>query len=274
MIFVSVEDHYGTRAYSFAKREVVIGKAPDVDLVLDVEKVAPRHIRARVEDGAIVVEDLRTRGAKPPRTIEPDDVIRIAGVALRIALRELAPEHVSDEREERMLAAIRERPSDDETREVYADWLEGNGHGARAEFLRLQLQLRQVHAADQPAFTKASDRLAALAPAVGEGWRARVAMAFIEGCGTRRTRSLGLELVCPMRWDKLEPTDTEGVRACGACNQTVTYCSSIDHARTIAQSGGCVAIDLGVEREPYDLSGPMMLGRPSPPMSRYGRRSS
>ena len=77
-----------------------------------------------------------------------------------------------------------------------------------------------------------------------------------------------------MRWDRLEPTETEGVRACGACKQTVTYCTSIDHAMTVAQAGGCVAVDLGVRRSPFDLHGPMIVGRPSPPLSRYGRRSS
>lgn len=273
MIFVSVADHYSTRTFSFAKDEVVIGNAPDADLVLDVEKIAPRHIKACVRDGAIVIEDLRPRGARPPRTVEAGDQIQVAGVRLRIALRQFEPEDVTSEVEQRMLVALRDRPDDDETREVYADWLEVNGHAVRAEFLRTQLQLRHVHAADQPAFTKAAERLATLATQIGEGWRARVAMAFIEGC-SKRQRTLGMELVCPMRWDKLAPTEIDGVRSCGACKQTVTYCTSIDHAMTVAQSGGCVAIDLGVERSPFDLHGPMMVGRPSPPLSRYGRRSS
>lgn len=272
MIFVSVADHYNTRTFSFAKDEVVIGKAPDADLVLDVEKIAPHHIKACVRDGAIVIEDLRPRGARPPRVVEAGDQIRVAGVKLRIALRELEPEDVTSEVEHRMLAALRERPDDDETREVYADWLETNGHAVRAEFLRTQLQLRQVRTADQPAFTAAAERLTALAAQIGEGWRARVAMAFIEGC-SKRQRALGMELVCPQRWDKLAPTETEGIRMCGACKQTVTYCTSIDHARTVAQSGGCVAVDLGIERTRLDLHGPMMVGRPSPPLSRYGRRS-
>ena len=271
MIFVSVADHYGMRLYSFAKDEVVIGNAPDADLVLDVENIAPHHIRAIRRDGAIVVEDLRKRGAHAPRTLEPSDVLKVAGVLLQISMRELEPEDVTDEDERRMLAALRDRPDDDDTREVYADWLEANGHAVRAEFLRIQLQLRTIHAADQPAFTTAAARLAALAEHIGEGWRARVAMAFIEGC---RNEELRMELVCPMRWDRLEPTEIEGIRTCGACKQTVTYCTKIDHAMTVAQAGGCVAIDLRVRRGHFDLHGPMMVGRPSPPLSRYGRRSS
>ena len=39
------------------------------------------------------------------------------------------------------LAAILERPEDDFPRLVYADWLDENGDPARAEFIRLQLQL-------------------------------------------------------------------------------------------------------------------------------------
>ena len=275
MILVSVEDHYTTRTFSFAKDEVVIGNAPDVDLVLDVDKIAPRHIRAVARDGTIVVEDLRPRGGQPPRTIAPRDIVRIAGVTLRIELGRLAPEDVSGEVEQRMLAAIRDRPDDDETREVYADWLEGNGHAAKAEFLRTQLTLRHVATAEDPAFAVAAKRLVALSARLGAGWRACVAMAFLEGCQAQGKRpTLGFELVCPMRWDKLEPTATDGVRTCRACSQAVTYCKTIEHARTVAQAGGCIAVDLGVARSPYDLEAPMMMGRPSPPMSRYGRRSS
>ena len=275
MILVSVADHYTTRTFSFAKDEIVIGNAPDVDLVLDVDKIAPRHIRAIARDGTIVVEDLRPRGAQPPRTLAPRDIVKIAGVTLRIELRRLEPEQVSDEVEQRMLAAIGDRPDDDETREVYADWLEGDGQAAKAEFVRTQLTLRHIATAADPAFAVAAKRLAELSTQLGAGWRARVAMAFLEGCPAKGKRpGLGFELVCPMRWDKLEPTATHGVRTCRTCSQTVTYCQSIEHARTLAQAGGCIAVDLGVARSPYDLDAPMVMGRPSPPMSRYGRRSS
>ena len=74
-----------------------------------------------------------------------------------------------------------------------------------------------------------------------------------------------------MRWDKLEPTDREGARLCRACNTEVTYCTTIEQAATAAQAGRCIAIDLGTGRRQYDLERPMMVGRPAPPLSRYGR---
>jgi hypothetical protein len=51
------------------------------------------------------------------------------------------------------------------------------------------------------------------------------------------------------------------------------YCSSIEQAATAAQEGRCIAVDPRAERSPYDLDGPLMLGRPSRPVSRYGRRA-
>src|SRR5262245_11285594 len=40
-----------------------------------------------------------------------------------------------------LLAAIAERPADDFPRQVYADWLDDQGRGERAELIRLQLAL-------------------------------------------------------------------------------------------------------------------------------------
>jgi len=168
--------------------------------------------------------------------------------------------------ERTLLDALRDNPSDTATREVYADWLEGQGHAARAEFLRVQLALQAATAADAE-FQLALERLRALAPAVGVGWRARVATTFVERCSGVR-----MELVCPMRWDRLEPTAQEAVRNCGACKQQVTYCTTIEQARTIATAGGCIAIDAGVRRHRGDLYGPAVLGRPSPEIARYGKR--
>jgi uncharacterized protein (TIGR02996 family) len=204
-------------------------------------------------------------------------VIRIAGVDLRIALRPLELE-VTDDLERHMLADIRARPDDADTRGVYADWLEQHGQHARAEFLRAQLAVGATTTADDPAFANAAARLAELAPTVGDGWRVRVAMAFVEGCpsapvglGKRHRREVAMEMVCPMRWDRLEPTEREDVRVCGACAKPVTYCTSVDQAKVLAQDGHCVAIDVGEKRDRYDLEGPLMVGRPSPPLSRYGR---
>lgn len=284
MILVSIAndgDGYPLRTFAFSRDPVVIGRDAGADLVLAKEGVAPRHVGISARGGALVVEDLRARGPRPPaRTIRSGDRIRVGGMTLRVELQELSPEHVADAIEQRFLEAIRRRPDDAETRAVYADWLEERGRAARAEFLRLQLAVGAATSAADAAFARASARLAELASQVGDGWRVRVAMSFIEPqtCpaqeprGRRRPAAVGLELVCPMRWDRLEPTDREGVRRCGACDTEVTYATTIEQAATAAQAGRCVAIDLATRRRPHDLDPPMMLGRPSPPLSGYGRR--
>lgn len=47
---------------------------------------------------------------------------------------------------EALLAAILDAPDDDTPRLVYADWLSENGDEARAEFIRVQVELAQVNA--------------------------------------------------------------------------------------------------------------------------------
>lgn len=290
MILISIAndgDGYPLRTFTFPGDAVVIGRAPDADLVLDKDGVAPRHVGITRRGGELIAEDLRTGVMKlPTRALRPGAQVRVAGMALAISLAELAPEHVADETEQRFLDDIRQRPDDPGTRAVYADWLEERGQALRAEFLRLQLAAGVATSAADPDFAHASARLAELAPQVGDGWRVRVAMSFIEPrtCPTRRPvggwrapkpePALGLELVCPMRWDMLEPTDREGARLCRACNTEVTYCTTIEQAATAAQAGRCIAIDLGTSRERYDLERPSMLGRPAPPRSRYGGSSS
>jgi uncharacterized protein (TIGR02996 family) len=278
-------DGYPLRTFTFTGDAVVIGRAPDADLVLDRDGVAPRHVGITRRGGELIAEDLRTGVMKlPTRALRPGAQVRVAGMSLQISLAELAPEHVEAETEQRLLAELRQRPDDPGTRAVYADWLEERGQAPRAEFLRLQLAAGAAASAADPDFARASARLAELAPEVGDGWRVRVAMSFIEPrtCPTRRPAgrwrepepAVSLELVCPMRWDKLEPTDREGARRCRACNTEVTYCTTIEQAATAAQAGRCIAIDLGTPREPYDLERPAMMGRPAPPRSRYGGISS
>ena len=279
VIYVQVADRYSKRTFSFARDEIVIGSASDADLVLDKPGVAGRHIRVTLQGRALVVDDLQ-RASRPPRVVEPTDIIRVAGVDLKVSHHELTPEDVSDGVERQLLDEIRQRPGDPSPRAVYADWLEQHGRLARAEFLRQQLAVGEARNANDPDFVLAAARLAALAPEVGDGWRARVAMSFIERCPKAPRSSwddspapLGLELVCPMRWDKLAPTDREGVRSCSGCNREVIYCTTIEQARTVAQEGGCIAVDIGKQRKRFDLEPRLMVGRPSPPLSRYGQRS-
>lgn len=265
------------RRFSVSRDEVVVGSAPDADLVLDKPGVAQHHIRIAMRNRVVMIEDLR-RTNRPPRAVEPTDIIRIASIKLQVA-----PD-LSDGIDDglRLLGEIRQRPDDPVPRTVYADWCEEHGHPERAEFLRQQLAVGKAKSASDPDFVRAAARLAALAPEVGQTWRAHVAMAFIERCPMPRRTPLedrppdfGMELVCPMRWDKLAPTDREGVRSCSGCHREVTYCTTIEQARTIAQQGGCIAVDLATARAPYDLTvgtprgrhdfdSMPVLGRPSP----------
>jgi hypothetical protein len=135
------------------------------------------------------------------------------------------------------------------------------------------------------AFGHASARLAELAGQVEPAWRARVAMAFVEQCPSqlaklrpwnKKLQALAMELVCPQRWDALAPTARDGVRHCGACKQDVHYTTSVEQARALAIRGACVAIDVSQTAKRYrgDLDDPstMVVGRPSPPLARYGSR--
>jgi uncharacterized protein (TIGR02996 family) len=271
-----VADSTPARTVSFSHDEVVVGSAPDVDLVLDRPGVAERHVRIAMRARVLMIEDLRPTN-RPPRAVEPTDIVRIAGIDLQATL------DVSDGIHDgiRLLDEIRQRPGDLAPRTVYADWCEEHGHPERAMFLRQQLAVAETKTASDPDFRRAAARLAALAPQVGNSWRARVAMAFIERCPlpaatTTTTTSaapsgsplpeLGLELVCPMRWDKLAPTEREGVRWCSGCGHEVTYCTTIVQARGVARRGGCLAIDLATERSYGDLEDrpPPSVGMPTP----------
>lgn len=267
MIHVRVAESGSTRTLSFSQDEVVVGRASDADLVLDKPGVAEHHIRIAMRDRVLLIEDLRGTN-RPPRAVEPADIIRIAGIDLKAAPG--PDEGIDDGRQ--LLDEIRQRPDDPVPRTVYADWCEEHGHPERAEFLRQQLAIAEATSATDPGFVRAAARLAELAPEVGNTWRVHVAMAFIERCpkttpmppASSPPPELGFELVCPMRWDKLTPTDRDGVRACSGCQREVTYCTTVAQARTVAGEGGCVAVDLAARRSPHDLLQRMMLGRPSP----------
>ena len=58
MIHVSVKDRYSTRAYAFAGDSVVVGNGPDVDLVLDKDGVAARHIQIVRRGDDLYIDDL------------------------------------------------------------------------------------------------------------------------------------------------------------------------------------------------------------------------
>jgi uncharacterized protein (TIGR02996 family) len=77
-------------------------------------------------------------------------------------------------RNEAILSAILEAPDDDAPRLVYADWLEEHGDEARADFIRVQLELARVPDYE-PGWIELRRREQALLAEHGQGWRQEVA---------------------------------------------------------------------------------------------------
>lgn len=141
-----------------------------------------------------------------------------------------------------LLAAMSE--GHEASRMVYMKWLEKRGEVVRAEFLRLDAALAQMSPED-PRFAAARSRLVELAPRIGLDWRSRVSRSLIEGCSTTTGR-------CPAYWRAL-PSDSDDVRSCNVCGDTVFYCASIDLARSRVAAGQRVAVDMTVGRSYGDL---------------------
>ncbi|MDB4955759.1 MAG: hypothetical protein JWO36_3328 [Myxococcales bacterium] len=118
-----------------------------------------------------------------------------------------------DRIEHELLATLRERPSDEATRTVYADWLEQGGALAKANFVRgLDRFDEDVLVRDQTEFY----------------WRAITCRDRIQ-CATAK---------CPKRWDAFEPVaDDELTRLCKTCTKPVRYCVDLDEERaSVARS--------------------------------------
>jgi uncharacterized protein (TIGR02996 family) len=170
------------------------------------------------------------------------------------------------------LSKLLELPGDDDTRLVYADWLDDQDDpvsSAQAEFLRVTVEL-----ARQPGKKgwkkQRRKRLQALAAELDTSWLAVVSCLAIENCQRTQAEQFtrmasSFEFVCDRRWEDLQTTDNQAVRSCDACRQNVHYCDTITEARQHAWDGHCIAIDLGVLRCEGDLEyrGMMMVGQPS-----------
>src|SRR5262245_403802 len=72
------------------------------------------------------------------------------------------------------LADIIEHPDDDAPRLIYADWLDEHGDEARAEFIRVQIELSRAPDMDEARRDALEAREAALLRRHAEEWRARV----------------------------------------------------------------------------------------------------
>jgi uncharacterized protein (TIGR02996 family) len=180
--------------------------------------------------------------------------------------------------EDAFLQAILANPKDNDSFLVYSDWLEEQGDpvsAAKAEFLRLTVapSIGKGKKGQKKAKRK---RLQQLAAGLDTDWLAVVSRPGIENCLAKRkeeeddsrsaVRSMNayFEFLCERKWRELQPTDDHGVRFCDGCRQRVFFCDTIGEARTHADKGHCIAVDLGVIRRPGDLAPQLMvLGWPS-----------
>lgn len=158
-----------------------------------------------------------------------------------------------EEVEQRFLDAIRRNPDDDDARMVYADWLEERGERARAAFLRTELELAGM-SPDAPRFRGLTAQLRDYVQHIDYAWRTRVARPSVEGCKQ-------FDFACPQRWDAMLATAREDVRHCGSCRRDVYYFPTVDHARSAARMGHCVAIDVTSPRWENDLQEPGLVCR-------------
>jgi uncharacterized protein (TIGR02996 family) len=166
------------------------------------------------------------------------------------------------------LRTIQERPNDDTTRLVYADWLEelGDEPGAlRAEFIRIDCELAGLptrHARR----SRLKRRRRKLAARLDTDWLIIVSKLPIERCR--------FKFECPLRWDNLRAVEgSKRERFCDKCEQNVYYCKRIEEAREHAALGHCVAVDARLKRKGGDLDDPpirsrLLLGRLLPPWYR------
>lgn len=237
-------------AFIYPNDEIVVGRVPANDLVLPHGSVSEQHARIARVNGELVVTDLRShtgtfideRRIVRPTAFRPGDVVRIGAYEVRVLEHE-----VWDLTELGFLEALEANPHDDETRQVYADWLEEQDRKDAADFLRVQLTLKDM-APEHPRFQGLARALSELAPQMRTAWRRTVARPPIENCNVR------FELQCPKKWDELAPTNLPDVRHCNACKKNVHFARDIHEARRLAMANHCIAVDLTVEpRFPGDL---------------------
>jgi uncharacterized protein (TIGR02996 family) len=255
------EDAARTLSFPVAEPvDLVIGRQAGVAISLRSSTVSRQHARIEVRRERCILSDLGSsngtlvngRPLQGTRALEVGDRISIAEYTLEVvdtACDEITVERPSiplDPIEERLLADI--VATDAASRLVYADWLEGRGQLARAEFLRLQEEL--VSTPEVPGWELRSERLRELALGIDVQWRRKVARPAVEGCPTK------FSLKCPKEWGALEPTGRSNIRRCNACARDVYYCLDVGQAREHAARGQCVAVDLRATRWEHDLYGP------------------
>src|SRR5262245_47389611 len=139
--------------------------------------------------------------------------------------------------EQDFLNAILDRPTLDDTRLIYADWLEEQGGReceTKALYLRTMLEIAPSSPENWPA--EIVDELRLIAKALDPAWLAVVSRLPVENCQRHGTTpGFSFTYLCDMQWDQLGPTQDDKVRKCQLCNKNVYYCDSVaegkEHAR-------------------------------------------
>jgi uncharacterized protein (TIGR02996 family) len=162
--------------------------------------------------------------------------------------------------EDVFLRTIQEKPNDDTTRLIYADWLDEQGDeasAARAAFIRADCELAALAEKDKRRTVLLAHRRQ-LARRLDGDWLAVVSKLPIEKC------SFAFE--CPKRWENLQAVaDVPNLRFCSECQQNVYHCHTIEEARDHAWQGHCVAVAAALSRKKGDLEVRMLMGRIRPP---------
>jgi len=154
---------------------------------------------------------------------------------------------------------------DEDSRLVYADWLEGHGDALRAEFLRIQHRLAAMGPATHRDYYdqlgSGLRRMQELSLRVDFHWRRQIGRPAVEGC-----RQVVADVQCKMDWGKLEPTDRPDVRRCNGCGDDVYYVTTMSAAREYVRRGHCISVDFSQARAPHDLRADPLLMPRSPMM--------
>ena len=257
MLVITVTTKGSTSEHALDQEAVTIGSGPACDVI--VPKAAKLHATIQIDrNDRLIIVDHSFWGTKlDGRRIHDkaeigEGTIAIARSTLRV-LR-VAPPDLAIERfdlvEQQLVRAVAR--GDEASRLVYADWLEQRGDHERARFLRLQAEIAGMK--PDSIFLLAAHELRTLAAGLDPAWRRAVAQVAVEGC-------VGFELQCPKQWSSLESTERSDVRFCGACQQQVFYCTTIESARRRAQRNECVAIDIKLERSYHDLEPVIRMGK-------------
>lgn len=135
--------------------------------------------------------------------------------------------------ERRFLDHLGQHPDDAGMRMVYADWLEETGQTPKSELLRM------LEAPD----LVGSQALRTASHLVDAAWLATVSRAPIEGCDVE------LRFRCPKSWSSLTPVDDIGIRACGACQRNVYFCTTLAEVRERGRAKQCVAFSSALVRQ-------------------------